>query len=205
MCAVHRMDEKIDSGGVVGYEEYIIPEGIRKPIDFINLYEQKNSRFLIKFLDDYYNNKIELKYINQPEYLSSYWPRLKAIDHAWVNWDWSGGEIDQFICAFDDPYDGAKTRWKNKVIRMKESHFQSGNTGLHPFQYGLVFRKNKKWINVAVKNGELIIEKILYEDSNNILDEVKIGDRLFTLENDKINIYKKIVQTDKGLKSIKYW
>ena len=34
---------------------------------------------------------------------STYWPRIDTESHGWINWNWSGEEILNFIKAFDDP------------------------------------------------------------------------------------------------------
>ena len=53
--------------------------------------------------------------------------------------------------------------------------------GSHPFMSGLINNINKNWVTVNISDGKcLIIEKILNEKNKNILNMVKLGDRLFT-------------------------
>jgi methionyl-tRNA formyltransferase len=208
LCALHQLTEVIDAGGIVAWSEYLLPSGCRKPIDLMRAYETKNVAFLSEIIEKWVSNDkhpADLSPIAQPEYLSSYWPRLLAKDHSWINWDWNGDQIETFICAFDDPYLGANTRWRNLQVRLKDVVFQAGTNGIHPFQYGMVFRKNNGWLNIAVQGGELIVSTILNENNENIISKIDIGERIYSLPTDLINQYTRVIKSNSGLESKKYW
>jgi methionyl-tRNA formyltransferase len=198
ICLLHQMTGKIDQGPVVAYEEFIYPSSCRKPIDFINFYNQKNIAFLQEFIKSYIpGSKPECS--TQPEYLSSYWPRLLAPVNGWIDWSWKAIELERFICAFDAPYGGARCRWNNQVVILREAYSQASDGYSHPFQQGLVYRNNGKWLNVAVREGELLICNVSDEEGKDLLPEINVGDRFYILPEDKVNSMQRVVKTKEGL------
>ena len=197
MALIHKMTEKLDEGPIVAHEEFIYPASCRKPIDYLAFYEEKNLEFLKAFIQSFQNVPHQL--LAQPEYLSTYWPRLLASVHGWINWSWSVTEIERLICAFDDPYAGARCRWNNMIVLIKDTWAQATDGYTHPFQNGLVYRNNNKWINVAANGGELLICRITDLDGNDILPQFKTGDRLYTLPTDLTQSYQRVVKTKQGL------
>ena len=70
----------------------------------------------------------------------------------------------------------------------------------HSYQTGLIYRKNDNWICVALKNYSLIIEEVYGDSGNNIIDNVKVGDR-FCTPIEKINLSKsRVVYTPENVK-----
>ena len=70
--------------------------------------------------------------------------------HGWINWDWDGEDIESFVNAFSDPYDGAKTRItrnENMIIYLKKVSCIK-NRRFHPFISGIIYRKyeNKPYV-----------------------------------------------------------
>ncbi len=196
MCLLHQMTAGIDDGPVLSYEEFIYPAQCRLPKDFIAVYEQKNTEFTIDFLAKYTGHLLPQ---GQPEYLSTYWPRLRADVHGWINWDWTNTEIERQICAFDDPYGGARCRFQNKTVIIREAWAQSTDGYTHPFQHGLVYRNNGKWLSVAAKGGELLICSITDEEGNSMMDKIQAGDRLFTSPDDLMLAKQRVVKSAQGL------
>ena len=200
ICTLHKMTEDIDAGGIVDFKEYIIPVSCRKPVDFMNMYLEENVAFLKTVIDKWQKGEHphDKKEIQQPEYLSSYWPRLLTQYHGWIDWNWKGYDIEAFCCAFDDPYDGAHTNWNSQKVFLKDVYFQPGQE-FHPFQNGLVYRKTEGWLVVAVAGGELLIQKVNLESGENIFDKIKVGDRFFTSHEDLENHAVKVIKTSQGL------
>ncbi len=208
LCALHRMTEQLDQGGITHWEEYLIPPGCRKPAHLMELYAQKNSAFLEKIIRDWYASGIHPAAngpTQQPEYLSSYWPRLLTDHHGWLDWSWKGEDLEAFACAFDDPYKGVQTEWRGKVVRLKDVYFQPGMGSYHPFQYGQIFRKSEQWIHVAVQGGELIIERLLDEYEQDFFKQIRVGDRLYTRPEKLVNQNTRVYKGADGLKAEKFW
>lgn len=194
MCLIHNITSAFDSGKLISYKEFIYPQSCRRPIDYIKVYNLENGRFLLDFLKRFLSNQQSLAGSAQPEYLSTYWPRLKADVNGWINWDLSGDNIERFILAFDEPYSGAQTTWRAKVILIKDVYFQPGMQH-HPFQNGIVTRNNSRWLTVAVQGGDLLICHVTDVNGNPLLDKILSGDRLVTqmrhLESAKRRVLKK--------------
>lgn len=197
ICLLHKLTEKVDQGPILGMEEFIFPSSCRKPCDYMSYYEGKSFEFLKEFIQHYNNSDVNL--IAQPEYFSSYWPRLKAEVHGWLDWTWDFHEIERLICAFDAPYGGARCKWRNKTVIVREAWAQSTDGYTHPFQHGLVYRNNGKWLNVAAKGGELLICSIRDEKGNDLLSSIKVGDRLYTLPENISQTTQRVIKSTSGL------
>lgn len=199
MCLLHQLTAGIDEGPVIAWEEFIYPGSCRKPIDFIKEYHTRNVSFLCQFITRFVREGLTGDKLGQPPYLSSYFPRLLSSVNGWLDWSWNAAELERFICAFDDPYAGARTRWRDKVVIVKDTFSQKMDGYSHPFQAGLVYRNNKKWLNVMANGGELLIGSIHDEDGNDLISRIKPGDRLYSLPQDISESKRRVVKTSKGL------
>lgn len=197
MCLLHQLTPEIDAGPILAFKEFIYPAYCRKPIDFIEEYEKKNTIFLLEFIDNWSGWPKTLH--AQPEYLSTYWPRLLANVHGWIDWNWGNQDLERFILAFDEPYGGAKTRWENQVVIVRDVIAQHTEGFHHPFQYGHVIRKNDSWITIAVQGGELLIQDIKSEQGQCLLDKINVGDQLYSLASDLDATHKRVVKGQSGL------
>ena len=200
ICLLHMINNnKIDEGEILNYEEFLFPYQLKKPIDFQRYQIEKEKIFLKKFLDNIIKNK-NFNLIHQPSYLSYYMPRLSSIDNGWVDWSLDIIELFAFICAFDDPYVGSSTLLNGKLVRIKSVNFTKTEKEFHPYEYGLVFRKNEKWIVVACKSGCLIVEEVIDIKGKNIIEEIKAGDRFITPHKNLDEAKKRFFYTPKGKK-----
>lgn len=198
-CLLHEITENIDDGPIIRYEEFIYPAHCRKPVDYVQHYQQKNTEFLVRLLSDLKSGSIQFLQTGQPEYLSSYWPRLSADLNGWIDWSWCVREIKRFICAFDDPYPGARTKHRGRIVVLKDVYAQSADGVTHPFQAGLVYRNNGKWLNVSVPGGELLICSVTDLAGRSVLQEMKPGDRFYSTPDDLNSGKTRIVKTASGL------
>ena len=178
-CAIHRVSETIDEGEIIAIDEFLFPAQLRKPIEFENFYVEKNLNFLSDFFEKLRAN-FAITPIKQSEYFSTYWPRLNTEINGWINWTLEPIDLEKFICAFDEPYAGALTMLNENKVRIKEVCLSPQDGYFHPFQSGIIYRKSKSWICVAIHGSTLVIEKLYDNAGRNILDSVNIGDRFFT-------------------------
>jgi len=178
-CLIHKLTEVIDSGEVIKVREFLYPPECRIPIQYKKHYEKQNKEFLNEFIREI-KNEAEFNVINQPEHLSTYWPRISTEFNGLINWNWKLREIEQFICAFDEPYKGASTFINKKKVFLKSCMIDFDDGIFHPFQKGLIYKKSSNSIFIATEDGTLIINKIFNEKGDEIFDEIKIGDRMFT-------------------------
>ena len=129
------------------------------------------------------------------EYLYSYWPRLCTDIDGFIDWGWSALNIERFINAFDDPYQGATTFVGRNKARLKKCSINNNDGIFHPFQSGIIYRKINGILYVSSIQGNLIIEEATCDV------EIKVGDRFYTpvsfLENAKAQ---RVYYDSKGLK-----
>ena len=130
------MDAGTDTGPIVASEEFIFPHSCRMPKDYAHYATERNLRFVGDLLASIRSEPREFALRPQAEYLSTYWPRLHTPTQAWIDWRWSATNIERFICAFDEPYDGAQTTWRGRTVRLKRTFANVEDGIFHPFQRG---------------------------------------------------------------------
>lgn len=176
---LHFIDEGVDTGKIIKYEEYIYPGMCRKPIDFEKYSIEKNYFFIMEFIEEILSKKT-FRVIDQQETFSTYFPRLHTDTHGYIDWNWSIEDIERFICAFDEHYNGAITFWKDFKLRLKDCYITYSDGRFHPFQSGIVYRVTEYGVFIAANEGSLVIKSIKDDNGNNFLSNVKIGDRFYT-------------------------
>jgi len=179
LCLLQRLNET-DTGEIVSFEEFVYPPSCRVPFDYEATYTEKNVEFLGKFLLRARGGPVEYSPVGQPEYLSSFFPRLSSKVNGWISWEWTLEDVERFICAFDEPYPGALTTVGGQTVRLKEVVAQQNDGRNHPYQNGLVYRNNGRWLMVSCGEGELIVHKVLDGQNRNIVGEIKAGERFVT-------------------------
>lgn len=197
ICLLHQLTPQIDAGPIIAYKEFIYPVHCRKPIDYIEVYEEKNVEFLLQLISNW--NGFPEGLSQQPEYLSSYFPRLLAPVHGWINWDWDNLELERFILAFDEPYGGARCLLNGEVVILRDVYAQQTDGYFHPFQYGTIYRNNGEWLTVAAKNGELLIKQVYNEAGVNITADIKAGDKFYTTNEQLSQTHHRVIKTKNGL------
>ncbi len=200
-CVLHRVDGGVDSGEIVSFREYLYPASCRVPADFMAVYEERNLGFLQEFFTAASGKALELASLPQQEYFSTYWPRLNTPLHGWIDWDWPADALDRFVCAFDDPYPGAQTLLEGKPVRLKKSVLSLADGVFHPFQHGLVYRSNGRWLSVAVQGGSLLLQEVKDEAGNDLLAKVKPGDRFHTPAEKLASARRRVTYTPTDLKA----
>ena len=202
---VHLIDEGIDAGPVIDSDLSLFPKQCQIPIDFEVYKLKKFIEFYTKFLKKIKRGKFfDLK--PQLSYLGRYNPRLNTEIDGLINWDLNSYDLINFINAFDDPYKGASTFINNsdfQKLYLKKVHLHGGDSSNHPFMSGIVSRHDKNWIVVSTKSKHMIlIEEVLDEKGNNVIKDIKVGDRFYTPydELDKSKKTRKIYNS-KGLKN----
>jgi len=179
-CQLHQVDGGLDTGPVLATEEFIFPHSCRVPGDYANFAAERNLRFVGDLLDSVRTGSRAFALQPQAEYLSTYWPRLHTPTHAWIDWRWHAPFLERFVCAFDDPYSGAQTTWHGRIVRLKRAFANFEDGVFHPFQAGLVYRNNGRWLCIACDGGSLVVEDIRDESGEDVMSRVRPGDALAT-------------------------
>lgn len=182
--SAHIVDESVDTGPILFARESLYPHSCKIPVDFESFDKKKLKIFYTDLVKKIIKHKKILLKI-QSEELSSYNPRINSSKDSWIDWNLNPYDLVNFINAFDEPYEGAKTFLNGNIVKIKSVHLTSSNSGYHPFMSGIVSRKNKNWLVVNVaRSNSLIIEKVLNTKNKNILEKIKLGDRFFTYSNE---------------------
>ena len=177
---LHLVDAGIDTGPIVSQEEFLYPASCRIPADYQEKFNIKNSLFLKSFISKLIESSVTFELRAQSESMSTYWPRLSSEINSWVDWNLDPISLERSICAFDDPYPGAKTYLNAKLVSVKKVALNFEDGQFHPFQSGLVYRTGRDWICVAVSGAGLIIESLQDESGVDVLGDVHTGDRFNT-------------------------
>jgi len=183
---IHLIDEGVDTGPIISYEQNLFPPSCRIPIEFQNFRLKKFLDFYKNFIKKIKNgSNFELK--PQSDYLGRYNPRLNSIENGFIDWALQPYDLINFINSFDDPYPGASTylnTGKFGKLFIKKAQLHGGDSSNHPYMTGIVSRHDKNWIVVStVGKHMLLIEKIINEDGKNIIMQIKPGDRFYTPSN----------------------
>ena len=173
------VDDKIDTGQILSFNEFLYPAGLMKPQDYFDFFKKKQISFLKEELGKFFNSKRSIAPKSQVDYFSSYFPRINTKIHGWVDWSLPFEDLSYFINAFDDPFEGCKTYYKNKLVKIKSTSINYEDPKVNSYKSGMIYRKGPDWICVAANGGSIIIEKVMYKNKN-ILKELKTGNRLFT-------------------------
>lgn len=176
---IHQIDTGVDTGSIVKFREYLYPASCRLPIEYQMISHDQYLDFLAEFIEEV-RSETEFHTIEQPEYLSAYWPRLHTDSHAFIDWRWELSEIEQFINSFDDPYPGAITFLNGQQIRLKKCASIVSDGSFHPFQKGIVYKISGGMCFIAAGEGSLIVSAVTNDDGLSLIKKVKIGDRFFT-------------------------
>jgi len=176
---IHQIDPGIDTGNIIKYNEYFYPLQCRIPIDYLNYSIKQYNALLEEFFSEVRGGK-EFRALTQLEYLSTYWPRIHTDAQGYINWSWKLKEIEQFICAFDEPYKGAATYTSNNKVRIKNCVSTVNDGTFHPFQKGIIYKKTANALFVAAEGGSLIFNTVLDQDNKDIKHSLRVGDRFYT-------------------------
>lgn len=178
---LHVIDDGIDTGPLIRTAPYVIPPGCRTPAEISNDYVRRLHGFVLDFLSEIRSATLVFPLLYQPNYLSTYYPRLLTENHAWIDWRQTPQAIERLILAFDSPYAGAMTYWNGQKVRLGSAQLHVGEPGHHPFQAGLVLRKSEGWFVTSLSDQyALIVERFENDSGDSLIDAVEIGDRLYT-------------------------
>jgi methionyl-tRNA formyltransferase len=176
---IHFVNPGIDTGDILHYKDFIYPASCRKPEQRLKINIKKGIGLLNEFLEKV-KKQAQFNPIKQLERLSTYWPRLSTEIHGFIDWNWPLKDIELFVRAFDEPYKGASTFINNKRVYLKNCFSDFDKRHFHPFQNGIVYRKQPDALFVATEDGGLVIKEIKNEHGIDLINEIKPGDRFYT-------------------------
>ncbi|MDG2297225.1 MAG: hypothetical protein P8L75_03450 [Gammaproteobacteria bacterium] len=174
--------ESFHKGEIIKRSEYLFPESVRIPQDYFNFAIRKETLFLAEFLNEVHEDK-NFALVSLDESISSYYPFLNTKSQGWINWNWSAEEIDRFICAFDEPYEGASALLNGNRVYLKKCRYVKSNSNFHPFHSGLIYRRLHDSIFISARGGALVLKQVINDNGQNIIEFVQEGQRFTTPAN----------------------
>lgn len=176
---IHELVPGIDAGDILASVHFDFPTDLRFPGEYDSYILKHSKKLFIKWLNSALSGDINsIKQNAKPQVgEGEYWPRLHTDTHGWINWSWSIDDIISFCYAFSHPYSGALTMVQNNLVRIKKLSSEVNPHKFHPFQTGLIFRKDSKKVWVAHPGGALILEDFLIEQNE---AKLRLGDRLYS-------------------------
>ncbi|WP_148570685.1 formyltransferase family protein [Aliarcobacter cryaerophilus] len=176
---IHFITTGIDDGIIIDKVEFIFPDSCKTPLEYYSYKNQMMVKKSVDFINQVLDSQLFSIYQQQEEF-SSYWPRLNTDKHGFIDWNWSLNDIEKFINAFDEPYNGAITFCNGRQVRVKNVFINHSDGNFHPFQKGIIYRKNNQGYFVATEEGTLIIKSLKGEEDKDLFDFIQCGDRLYT-------------------------
>lgn len=182
-CFFQEITEHLDRGDILRYAYYDLPERCRVPEDYFKVNHDIGLIFIKNLLNDI-KQGITFDRIPYAKFNSDrlYFPRLFTSENSYIDWRWSGQEIEKFCNAFDRPYEGAATFWRCTKVRFRSVYFCSDEINFHPFLSGLVVRKHSSFIWIAVRGGLIKVSIIVDLNEQNLYADIREGDRMITSE-----------------------
>ena len=171
----------MEQGDVLRHEYFDLPSSVRLPKDYFDANFEIGVAFLSRVLDDM-KRGVAFERIPYAGFNARrlYFPRLYTKENAYIDWRWSGSDIERFCNAFDDPYPGAATFWRNREVRLHDIRFTRLGERFHPYISGLVVRKLAGMIWIAVQDGLIELSSLTATDGESVIFAVREGDRLAT-------------------------
>ena len=189
---VHLVDEKIDNGMILDQVIDLFPDSARIPKDFIKFGLKKFLDQYKRFLSEVISGK-QFLLISNNNNIGDYYPRLSTKINGWIDWSWKPENLERFINAFDEPYEGAKTYLYNEEVYISDVRLSSSFKSNHSFVSGIVTHKFKDFLVVHCgENSCLLIKSIKNKKKKNIFYKIKLGDRLWTSQK-KLDLSKRRV------------
>jgi ribosomal-protein-alanine N-acetyltransferase len=180
-CFVQCITDQVNQGDILRYEYFDLPADVKIPKDYFDANFAIGLEFLSRFLEDVKNGIVFQKIsFNEFNTRRLYFPRLFTRENAYIDWRWSGFDIERFCNAFDEPYPGAATFWRNFEVRLLDVRFCESDEHFHPYVSGLVVRKLAGRIWIAVLGGTIEVTALIDTDGQSVIAEVREGDRLAT-------------------------
>ena len=195
----HKISKEFDSGDIVYEKKLNMKKEIFSLNDLYKLIRKQEKKSINTFFDIIFKKK-NVKSIKKNLSNKVYMPKLNTLVHGFIDWNWSAKDIATFCSVFDDPYAGASTFLEKKRIHLKKVSYHKHKINFHPFQYGIIFNKDKTKIYVACKNG--YIKANIYQKKKLInLNKIILGRRLYTDQGHLDKAKKsRSIHTGKGIK-----
>jgi methionyl-tRNA formyltransferase len=171
----HMLTEGIDDGPIVRFQPFRFSDNCRKPIDFLREQTLRNRPEIKQFLCDLAENR-DIDLDVQATIFSSYFPRLNTARQAFIDWRWPVADIEKFVLAFSDPYEGAKTFLNGSSLFIKDCYVDRKGGPHHPYKVGIIYNIYENNLYCCCLDATLVITEFSQAKRAGPI----VGDRLYT-------------------------
>lgn len=176
---IHAVNEELDRGKILVEQDFKLKKNFSLT-DYYKITRKNEIKAYNKFFNVLSSPKKKIFKENN-EKSSIYMPRLNTKIHGYIDWSWNAKDVANFINAFSSPYDGASTFIKKKKYFLQNAKFKKNKINFHPFQSGIIFRKNKSSLSIAGIMGEIKIKQLYDAKGKKVkLELIKLGARFYT-------------------------
>ena len=168
----HFINPRIDAGNVIVRHPYSIPSEAT-PLDILKIRIDTLGKLLVQAIERLESPGFEGEAQHEDD--SRYFPRLNTQRDGRLDFiNWPGSDLSLFVRAFSYPYDGAWFTLGDRKIHSLSSEFIK-EENIHPFSFGLIFKKDENSIRIFCKGGYIRLSNL--EENNAPLDlkTVKLG------------------------------
>ena len=113
-------------------------------------------------------------------------------------------QLVRFITAFDDPCPGTYCRIalnNYEKVYLKKARVLAFEADFHPFQSGLIYRKDSHVVYVCTAGGAIVVGAMFSEDSIEITSLSAVAERSFSVSRDlEESLSSRVVFTPSGLR-----
>ena len=176
---IHKIDTALDVGNIVKQKSINFPSTCKIPVEYLDFKTKFEKKFFTQFIAQLITGK-KFHSVKQNHLNGTYWPRLVTPINGFINWNWNSKQLELFIHAFDDPHQGVSTFIDGKKIRLKKCLKIDKKIKSHPFQAGIIFKKDKEKIFIATIDSAIIISEAYNIKNEKINDTLKLGHRFHT-------------------------
>jgi len=154
-CILQLVTPALDRGPILRSRYFRIPASARTPEDYFRAYHRPGCALVDGALKDIVAGRaFRTQAYDRVDARRLYLPRLNTAKNGFIDWRWSGAEIERFCCAFDRPYAGAGSYIDGVEVRLGDVRLEKGER-FHPFLSGLIVRRSGDTAWIAVTGGLL--------------------------------------------------
>ncbi len=179
MITANTVPGECDDGDIVSQWYYDIPAYCRIPQQWFDYCGERDIQGICDFLTMVAKGRA-FHPIPVEGDGSLFLPRLRTADNSWIDWSQPADQLERQICAYDDPYAGAKTylydpHFGDREVALKGVSWDGLRQTVVPFQRGLVLRI-QDGIRIAAMGGEITVKSVL-QNGADFTSLVRVGMR----------------------------
>jgi methionyl-tRNA formyltransferase len=176
---IHQLTRKIDSGGILLQKSKQIETEKIYPKTMDDSVVELGRSVVFPELVAKLTNSSSLELSKQDEMNFEYFPKLLTEKNGVLDFSWTAEEVETFVRAFSDPYQGAIAHYKDEKYHFRRCNVHKLSEKIHPFCHGLIVNVLDEEIHVLVNSGIVALMEITDAQGELVkCSRFIVGDRL---------------------------